>query len=245
MKLESEFVIEAPGTQVFDKFLDPDVLGPCIPGCESLQRIDDTHYTGVIANEVAHVKFRAAFSVEIIEMARPTQVIAVMSGEDNRLASSLKVDATLNIASRDDGSSDIRYEMTVVLWGKLGRMGEAIIRRKTVDIEREFVKRFTAACTAAKEPALAVAPEESELVRASAPPRAVPTPATTSSGGPSSGAMAGSPPAAASSGATDSQPATRNSHSMHSTSGRPEAAGGRVSWWRRLTGWISKKWSKK
>lgn len=221
MKLESEFVIDAPDVRVFDNFLDPDVLGPCIPGCESLQRTDDRHYTGVLVNEVAHVKFRAAFSVEIAEMSRPRQVVAVMAGEDSRLASSLKVDATLKVAPRDDGSSDVRYEMNVILWGKLGRMGEAIIRRKTVDIEREFVKRFTVACAAGNVSAHAgAAPEAepsdaSELSGVAAVPAAPPD-----SGQPVSGSPGGAVPAA------------------QTAVGHHAPGGGRVSWWRRLTNWI-------
>lgn len=230
MKLESEFVIAAPDVKVFDNFLDPDVLGTCIPGCELLQRIDDTHYTGVIVNEVAHVKFRAAFSVEITEMLRPKEVVAVMAGEDSRLASSLKVNAALRIAPRDDGSSDVRYEMNVVLWGKLGRMGEAIIRRKTVDIEREFVKRFTAAC-ATGYGAVPVPPAEEALsTDAAASPRAMPAPATVSDGGRPATRVGA--PAAMNTAAASSHPPVL---------GDRAAGGGTPSWWRRLVYRLTKK----
>lgn len=231
MKLESEFVIDAPDHQVFDNFLNPDILGPCIPGCESLEQVDETHYSGVLINEVAHVKFRAAFSVTITEMTRPSRVVAEMSGEDNRLASSLKVDATLNVAPRDDGASDVHYTMNVVLWGKLGRMGEAIIRRKTADIEREFVKRFTAACAAGATSATA-APADATLGTAAAP-----------------AATAEAPPLRTPTTAAAQAGAAQKTVAATGVTAQPRPAGSATrravpakrSWWQRLFGWFSKK----
>lgn len=230
MKLESDFVIDAPDVRVFDNFLDPDVLGPCIPGCESLDRIDDSHYSGVLVNEVAHVKFRAAFSVEIAEMSRPREVIAVMAGEDSRLASSLKVDARLKIGPRDDGSSDVRYEMNVILWGKLGRMGEAIIRRKTVDIEREFVKRFAAACVAGSTSAQPGAAEVVDVKEGLAPQGIASVPAA---------AADDRQPVSGPSGSTAAAPSSRGAL------GHRAPVDSRVSWWRRLMNLILRRRSSK
>ena len=34
------------------------------------------------------------------------------------------------------------------MWGKLGRMGESIFRRRTAEVEKQFVEAFTRACQA-------------------------------------------------------------------------------------------------
>lgn len=146
MKLGSTFTVPVDSERVFERFLDPDSMRVCIPGCEELVRADDKHYTGRLVNEIAHVRFNASFSAEIIEMSPPQEVRAVLKGEDRRLGSSLKLDAVLTV--RPDGdASEVSYSMEMALWGKLGRMGESIFRRRTAEVEKQFVERFTQVCT--------------------------------------------------------------------------------------------------
>lgn len=147
MKLASTFTVPAPGGRVFDLFLDPATMRACIPGCQELERLDDTHYRGRLVNSIAHVRFNATFSAEIVELDRPREVRAVLRGEDRRLASSLKVDATLDVED-SGGASRVSYVMVLALWGKgkVGRMGESIFRRRSAEVEEQFVAAFSRAC---------------------------------------------------------------------------------------------------
>jgi carbon monoxide dehydrogenase subunit G len=166
MKLESSFVVPAPSRQVMPLLLDAPTMGACIPGCTEFVQVDEKTYTGRLVNEVAHVRFNAAFSAEIT--ARDEQEVrAVLRGEDKKLASTLKLDATLRVVP-DGDSSLVSYTIEMAMWGKLGRMGESIFRRRTAEVEKEFVAAFTRACREQQagtlpasppaEPALAVVP---------------------------------------------------------------------------------------
>lgn len=151
MNISSDFSIAAQPTRVFEVLLDPDTMRACIPGCESLERTDDTHYKGVLTNEVAHVKFNARFVAELVELERPRRIKAVMSGEDRRLGSSMKVTIALTIDGSDN-TSQVNYDMDIALWGKMGRLGESIVRRKSIEVEREFASALTKACGAVPAP---------------------------------------------------------------------------------------------
>jgi carbon monoxide dehydrogenase subunit G len=146
MKLGSTFSVPVESERVFERFLDPDSMRVCIPGCEELVRVDEKQYTGRLVNEIAHVRFDASFSAEITELDPPREVRAVLKGEDRRLGSSLKLDAVLNVRPAGDGS-EVTYSMEMALWGKLGRMGESIFRRRTAEVEKQFVERFTQVCS--------------------------------------------------------------------------------------------------
>jgi uncharacterized protein len=141
MKIGSTLALPAEPTQVFERFLDPDTMRACIPGCAELERLDDRHYRGLLVNEIAHVRFSASFAAEITEMEPPRLVRAVLTGEDRKLGSSLKVNATLQVAPEGD-TSRVTYEMDIALWGKLGRLGEPIVRRRSVEVERQFSAAF-------------------------------------------------------------------------------------------------------
>jgi hypothetical protein len=164
MKIGSTLTIPAEPNQVFERFLDPDTMRACIPGCAELERLDDKHYRGLLVNEIAHVRFNASFAAEITEVQAPSLVRAVLTGEDRKLGSSLKVNAMLQVAPEGE-ASQVTYEMDLALWGKLGRLGEPIVRRRSVEVERQFSAAFadavlgrtpsTASATAAKVPAAA------------------------------------------------------------------------------------------
>jgi uncharacterized protein len=156
MKIGSTLTIPAEPTRVFERFLDPDTMQACIPGCTGLERVDDRHYRGLLVNEIAHVRFSASFTAEITEVQPPTLVRAILTGEDRKLGSSLKVNATLEIVP-DGDQSKVTYEMDVALWGKLGRLGEPIVRRRSVEVERQFSAAF-ADVVLGKTPAPATKP---------------------------------------------------------------------------------------
>src|SRR5882724_6154009 len=100
MKLGSSFPVPAARDRVFAHFLDPDSMRACVPGCVELVKVDETHYEGRLVNEISHVRFSAGFTAEITELSAPAEVRALLRGEDRKLGSSIKVDATL--AVRDE-----------------------------------------------------------------------------------------------------------------------------------------------
>lgn len=146
MHLGSSFVVPATPDRVFALFLDADTMRRCIPGCTELSRTDDTHFRGQLVNKVAHVQFNAAFSAEILEIDDGKRLRALLKGEDRRIASSLQVEAVLAVEPKDDAGSTVTYEMEMALWGKIGRLGESIVRRRTAEVEQQFVRAFSAAC---------------------------------------------------------------------------------------------------
>ncbi|HEY1819094.1 MAG TPA: SRPBCC domain-containing protein [Trebonia sp.] len=198
MKIGSTLTIPAEPNQVFERFLDPDTMRACIPGCTELERLDDKHYRGLLVNEIAHVRFSASFAAEITEMQPPSLVRAVLTGEDRRLGSSLKINATLEVTP-DGDQSKVSYEMDVALWGKLGRLGEPIVRRRSIEVERQFSAAFAdavlgktpatappAALSAARprptKPTAAGPAAGSTATAVLAPPAADPAPTATPSG---------------------------------------------------------------
>ncbi|MFJ9590950.1 CoxG family protein [Streptomyces acidicola] len=197
MKLASSFTIPAAADKVMTLFLDPNTMSSCIPGCEELVQTDETHYKGRLVNEVAHVKFKAGFAAEITSMTRPEDtsepivVTAVLRGEDRRLGSTIKIDATLTVtplAAGDGGetgeASEVSYKFELGIRGKLGRVGEAVVRKRTAEVEKHFAEALTAICTGRPVPQS----ESPEGKKASAPVlRAVPTAQPTGTGGVTAG----------------------------------------------------------
>lgn len=182
MQIGSTLIIPAEPNQVFERFLDPDTMRVCIPGCAELERLDDAHYCGLLVNEIAHVRFSARFAAEITEIEPPRLVQAVLTGEDRRLGSSLKINATLRVAPKN-GESHVTYTMDIALWGKLGRLGEPVVRRHSAEVERQFSAAFADAVTgetlATAKPAAAQAGPSNDVALDTAAAVAVAAPPAT------------------------------------------------------------------
>jgi uncharacterized protein len=148
MKLGSSFPVPAARDRVFAHFLDPDSMRACVPGCVELVRVDETHYEGRLVNEISHVRFSAGFTAEITELSAPAEVRALLRGEDRKLGSSIKVDATLAVRDEGPASSLVEFGLDLALWGKIGRMGESIVRRRSEEVQRQFVADFSRVCAA-------------------------------------------------------------------------------------------------
>jgi len=148
MKLASSFPVPAARDRVFAHFLDPDSMRACVPGCVELVRVDETHYEGRLVNEISHVRFSAGFTAEITELSAPAEVRALLRGEDRKLGSSIKVDATLAVRDEGPASSLVEFGLDLALWGKIGRMGESIVRRRSEEVQRQFVADFSRVCAA-------------------------------------------------------------------------------------------------
>jgi uncharacterized protein len=148
MKLGSTFTVPTEPARVFAHFLAPDSMRASIPGCTELERSDERHYRGKLVNEIAHVRFSAGFSAEITELTEPREVRAVLKGEDRRLGSSIKIDALLAVEPdpADAAKSQVDYTLEIALWGKIGRLGESIVRRRSTEVEKQFVEIFSKIC---------------------------------------------------------------------------------------------------
>lgn len=171
MKLASQFTVPSPPERVFPLFLDAAVMRECLPGCEELVRVDDETFRGRLVSSVAHVRFNAAFSAQLLSVEEPHSVKALLKGEDNRLGSSIQVDAALGVQP-DAAGSRVEYRMDLAIWGKIGRLGESIVRRRTAEVEAQFVERFTAAASATSDPAAAAAAAARPAAPAAAPAEA-------------------------------------------------------------------------
>jgi carbon monoxide dehydrogenase subunit G len=169
MKLGSSFLVPAERTRVFEHFLDPHSMRASLPGCAELERVDDAHYRGRLVNEIAHVRFSAGFSAEITELRAPGEVVAVLKGEDRKLGSSIRINAVLAIRQDDTDPAESRvdYSLDVALWGKIGRLGESIVRRRSQEVERQFVTLFSEICASGPP-----GPDNPALHKSAGPPKA-------------------------------------------------------------------------
>jgi carbon monoxide dehydrogenase subunit G len=148
MKFTGRIDVAAPRQAVFEKLRDAHFFASCVDGVHDLVEIDDRHYTATLETRVAYIKFKFAVSVEIVELDEPVRVVARVEGTPIGIVGRLTATSTGNLEEQDGGTA-VNYEFDVALTGKLGSLGQPVLKSKAKEMERQFASRIQAKFQAA------------------------------------------------------------------------------------------------
>jgi carbon monoxide dehydrogenase subunit G len=143
MRIASTFLVPGSPERVWALLLDPAALLTAMPGCEAIERVSDTVYRARLKVKVSYITFSASTETVITRFEPPHRLESTTRGEDTSLASSLRVESRLEL-SPGAGTTEVRYEMDVSLWGRLGALGESVFRGKATELAAEFSRRLAA-----------------------------------------------------------------------------------------------------
>jgi carbon monoxide dehydrogenase subunit G len=144
MKVEGVIGVPAPRQAVFERLSDARFFASCVDGVQDLTEIDATHYSATFATKIAYLRFTFKVTVAMTKVSPPNEIEATVEGTPLGVVGRLTAAARTELAERD-GATDIRYQIDAVLAGKLGSMGEPVLRAKAKEMEKQFAGRLTAA----------------------------------------------------------------------------------------------------
>ena len=153
MKFTGEIVIDAAREQVFAKVRDARFFASCVEGVQELNEIDPDHYTAVLETKVAYLKFKFNVAVEVVRADPPREIEAKIEGTPLGIVGRLTASSMTRLAD-ENGGTKVSYEIDAALTGKLGSLGQPVLRAKAKEMERQFAQRLRAAFAGvASEPA--------------------------------------------------------------------------------------------
>jgi len=142
MKVEGEITVDAPRDVVFSRLSDAPFFASCIDGVSDLTAIDETHYKATFATRVAYMRFTFKVAVEMTQLEAPDTI--QVEGTPVGVVGRLTATASTKLIEAG-GTTTIRYLIDAALTGKLGSIGEPVLRSKARDMEKQFTKNLLAA----------------------------------------------------------------------------------------------------
>ena len=142
---EEEFTVSAPPDAVWDFLLDPTRVAPCLPGCEGVELEDARTYRVRLTVKVGFLSTTQNLRVEIVESDRPRHLVSLGRGEDRKLASQVEVRNTLDLAPASANATLVRYRSDVRVLGRLGSVGDAVMKVKAKQLAGAFAANVRAA----------------------------------------------------------------------------------------------------
>ena len=144
MKVEGEISVSAPRELVFNRLSDAQFFTSCIDGVKELTALDATHYSALFVTRIAYMRFTFKVNVEMTRIEPPDRIEAKVEGTPLGVVGRLTATAATELAE-SDGQTNIRYTIEATITGKLGSMGEPVLKAKAREMEKQFSKNLLAA----------------------------------------------------------------------------------------------------
>jgi carbon monoxide dehydrogenase subunit G len=125
MHFEGSVDIAAPRDKVWAFVIDPNQVGQCGPGVESIEIIDDTHFKATAKVGVGFITARFVVNMEMAELTPPDAATIKAHGQ----APGSAVDATAEMRLSDSagGGTTMDWSADVNLSGTLASVGARMI----------------------------------------------------------------------------------------------------------------------
>lgn len=147
MKFTGDMSIAAPREAVYAKVRDARFFASCVDGVQELNEIDADHYTAVLETKVAYLKFRFNIAVEVTRADAPREIEAKIEGTPLGIVGRLTATSMTRLED-ENGGTKVSWEIEAALTGKLGSLGQPVLRSKAKEMERQFAERMRAAFAA-------------------------------------------------------------------------------------------------
>ena len=144
MKFSGEIQVGAQRDAVFAKLQDVPFFASCIEGVRDLKPLDDRRFDAVLETKVAYMTFKFKLTVELTEMTPPERIAAKIEGTPMGLVGRLTATSATQLVDAGE-STIIKYDVDTALTGKLGSIGQPVLKAKAKEMEKQFAKNLGAA----------------------------------------------------------------------------------------------------
>lgn len=125
MHFEGTLDIDAPRDRVWAFLIDPNQVGPCGPGVETIEIVDDTHFKARAKVGVGFISARFAIDMSMDELRAPDA--AVIKAHGQAPGSAVDATATMSLAGAPEGPTTMTWQADVNIAGTLASVGARLI----------------------------------------------------------------------------------------------------------------------
>ena len=125
MHFEGTVDIAAPRDQVWAFVIDPNQVGQCGPGVESIEVIDDAHFKATAKVGIGFISARFVVNMEFAEQTPPEA--ARIKAHGQAPGSAVDADASMRLSDSGTGGTTMDWSADVNIAGTLASVGARLI----------------------------------------------------------------------------------------------------------------------
>ena len=148
MKLQHRATVTAPRERVWALLMDVPRVASCVPGVESVTPEGGDRYRGRFRVQVGPVRLTLDGDVELAERDDAAgRAVMRANGTDARMGGGVRAVVTLSLVPGT--ATEMVVDSDVQILGRIGELGQPLIKRKADDIMSAFAKNLAQAVSAA------------------------------------------------------------------------------------------------
>ena len=125
MHFEGTVQIAAPRDRVWAFVIDPDQVGQCGPGVESIEVIDDSHFKATAKVGIGFISARFVVNMEFADMTPPDA--ATIKAHGQAPGSAVDATAQMRLSDGEAGGTTMDWSAEVNIAGTLASVGARLI----------------------------------------------------------------------------------------------------------------------
>lgn len=153
MLIEDSFTLKAAQADVWRAIMDPEIVAPCVPGCEHVEVLGPNAYLANVKVKVGPIKAEFRLNIEVTKETPPSEMLSTTRGEEGSKASVVQAENILRLRQIDETTTEVFYSSDVALVGRLGKFGFGFMKKKAKTLGNEFAEAFCAVVEPEEAPA--------------------------------------------------------------------------------------------
>ncbi|HLO34961.1 MAG TPA: carbon monoxide dehydrogenase subunit G [Candidatus Deferrimicrobium sp.] len=125
MKFAGAVDIAAPRDKVWAFVIDPNQVGQCGPGVESIEVVDETHFKATAKVGIGFISARFVVNMEMAELTPPDR--AVIKAHGQAPGSAVDATAQMSLSDGENGGTRMDWSADVAIAGSLASLGARLI----------------------------------------------------------------------------------------------------------------------
>jgi len=142
MDMSGERRIEAPRARVWDALNNPETLRTSIPGCETLEKLEDGSLKATASVKIGPISAKFAGKVQLLDLDPPNSYRIEGEGQGG-VAGFAKGGAVVRLVA-DGNATILSYEVKAQVGGKIAQLGARLIDATAKQMADAFFDRFAA-----------------------------------------------------------------------------------------------------
>ena len=123
--------------------LDIPQVAPCIPGVQDVESDGENQFKAVMQVRVGPVRLNFSGTINILEQDREKgEAHFRVEAADRKVGGSIRADMTMQLNDLSADESELVIVTDTVFMGKIGELGQPIIRRKAKSTLEDFAKNL-------------------------------------------------------------------------------------------------------
>lgn len=125
MQFSGTTEVSAPRAKVWAFVIDPQQVGWCGPGVESIEQVDETHFKARAKVGVGPISARFAVNLELAEADEPERAVILASG--NAPGSAVDARGEMRLSGPHEGPTTLAWTADVQIMGSVAAIGSRMI----------------------------------------------------------------------------------------------------------------------